>query len=92
MTNALKDGFPLFVDEQSLRSAIESVCAEFGRVTHLNILPPGRGQEKLQCICFVRLDSAAAEAALSSTLRVTKVDDGLAFFADVHEHWTGPIF
>lgn len=89
MNNALKNGFPPFLNEQSLRSAIELVCAEFGKVAHLRILPAKLGQN-LQCACFLRLDSAQAEAALKSKLHVVEVDASLAFFADVDETWTGP--
>jgi len=88
MKEALKSGFPPFKDEQSLRSAIESVCAEFGKVSSLEILPamPGSG---LHCACFVRLDSPAAEEELMSKLRVIKFGVSLHFFADVDEGWAG---
>jgi hypothetical protein len=85
---ALKDGFPPFLNEQSLRLAIESVCAKFGRVTHLEILPSKFGPN-LQCACFVRRDSAAAQTALRSMLDVAEFDATLAFIADVEERWAG---
>lgn len=91
MTNALRNGFPRFPDEQSLRSAIESVCTEFGRVTSLKIIPatsaPGPG---LHCACFLRLDSAEAGSKLKSTLDVIDFGADIAFFADVDERWSGP--
>jgi len=89
MTNALKNGFLPFLNEQGLRSAIESVCAEFGDVKYLEILPAKLGPN-LQCACFLRLDSAAAHVALRSKLNVIEFDANLAFFADVDERWTGP--
>ena len=88
MNDALKIGFPPFTDEQSLRSAIESVCAKFGRVTSLRILPATR-DEGLQCACLLRLDSPAAELALKSSLHVGKFHPDIAFMADVGEAWTG---
>jgi hypothetical protein len=88
MINALRDGFSPFLNEQSLRSAIESVCAKFGRVTFLEILPAKLGPN-LQCACFLRLDSAAAHIALRSKLNAIEFDANLAFFADVDERWTG---
>jgi hypothetical protein len=89
MTKALKDGFPPFQDERSLRSAIESVCARFGRVAHLELLPATR-RPNLQCACFVRLDSEAAQNALRSKLHVIEFDGTLGFFAELDETWTGP--
>ena len=89
MNNALKRDFPPFRDEQSLRSAIESICARFGRVKHLDILPASLGSNG-DCVCLLRLGSAAAEAKLKSKLHVTEFDGDLQFFADVDPRWTGP--
>ena len=89
MTEALGDGCGLFLNEQSLRAAILSVCTKFGRVKDLEILPAKFGPD-LQCACFLRLDPAAAHIALRSTLNVVEIDAKLAFFADVDEGWTGP--
>jgi hypothetical protein len=89
MHNALEQRFPPFLNEQSLRSAIESVCADFGEVTYLKILPASGGAN-FHCACFLRLDSAAAEAALKSKLHVIEFAGDLHFFADVNEKWTGP--
>jgi hypothetical protein len=88
MNSALKNGFPPFLNEQSLRSAIESVCAEFGKVTHLRLVLVHQGPQ-LQCGCLMRLDSEAAEAALEQKLKVTRVASDLHFFADVDEKWAG---
>ena len=88
MTKALKDGYPPFLDEQSLRSAIESVCAEFGKLTYLEILPAKFGPN-LRCACLLRLDSAAAHTALRSKHDVADIDNTLCFFAEVDEKWTG---
>ncbi len=89
MIDALKDRFPPFRDQRSLKLAIESVCAEFGNVASLKILPasPAVG---LQCICFLRLDSAAAETALKSRLQVIEFGEELLFFVEVDDAWTGP--
>ncbi len=92
MNNALRSGFPPFLDEQSLRTAIESVCAQFGRVAFLTIHPatraPGSG---LHCACFLRLDPADAAVKLKSKLDVIYFGADIAFLADVDERWTGPI-
>jgi hypothetical protein len=91
MNRALKRGFPPFETEQSLRSAIESVCAAFGNVAKLTIYParrdPGSG---LQCPCFLRLNTLQAEAELKSRLKVFEFGDELAFLVDVDEEkWKG---
>lgn len=88
MTDALINGFPPFLHEQSLRSAIKSVCAKFGKVTYLDILPASR-TPNLHCACFLRLDSAAAEDKLKLNLHVIQYAGDLHFMADVDERWTG---
>jgi hypothetical protein len=89
MNDALKISFPPFTDEQSLRSAIESVCAGFGSVKSLRILPAAR-DEALQCACLLRLDSPAAERALKARLYVGEFHPDIVFMADVDEAWAGP--
>ena len=92
MNQALKSGFAPFVDEPSLRAAIESICARFGRVTSLKIQPatrkPGAG---LHCACFLRLEPAEAAVRLKAALNVIYFGPDLAFFADVDENWSGPL-
>lgn len=88
MNQLLKSRFPLFKDEVSLRAAIESVCAEFGTVTHLRVLP-ARDKDGLRCACLMRLDCAAAEARLKAKLHVFDLGSEIAFFADVDDAWTG---
>jgi hypothetical protein len=88
MNDALKKNFPPFTDEQSLRSAIETVCAKFGSVKSLRILPATRG-EGLQCACLLRLDSPAAQLAVKSSLYVGEFHPDIVFLADVGENWTG---
>ncbi len=90
MNKALKDGFPPFLNEQDLRLAIESVCAKYGNVTRLRILPVKVGQIR-HCSCFLRLDSEAAEAELRSDHEVTRFAGDLHFIADVDERWTGSV-
>jgi hypothetical protein len=89
MNNALTTRFSPFLDEPSLRFAIELICAEFGRVTYLNILPASR-RSKLSCACFLRLDSPTAEKKLKLKLDVIEQAGYLRFDADVDEKWTGP--
>ena len=87
MKNALKSGFPAFLNERDLRSAIESVCAEFGKVTYLEMLPVTRVTPR-QCLCFLRLDTAAAEDELRRKLHIKRFAGDLYFFVDVDDKWT----
>lgn len=88
MRNALKQGFPPFLDKTALRSAIESVCAQFGKVAYLDILP-AKLRPNLQCACVLVLDSDAAQSALKRVLDVIDFDGKAWFFVDVHEDWIG---
>lgn len=88
MTEALRNGFPLFLNEKSMRSAIEAICADFGKVKYLNILPAMRGTS-LHCACSLRLDSAQADAALKARFQVMEHAGELHFMVDVDERWTG---
>jgi hypothetical protein len=88
MTDALRNGFRLFMNEQSMRAAIASICAEFGKVKQLNILPATRGSS-LHCACSLRLDSAAAQAALKTKYQLAEYAGELHFMAEVDERWTG---
>jgi len=89
MNNALECGFPPSLNEQSLRLAIESVCAKFGRVRNLKIVPASRRLD-FQCVCLLQLASAAAQAASKSKLQVAEFEPNLAFFADVDGKCTCP--
>lgn len=89
MTDILRNRFPLFLNEKSLKLAVESICADFGKVRHLAILPAMRGSS-LHCPCSVRLESTAAAAALKSKFEVMEYAGELHFMADVDERWTGP--
>ena len=83
MNNALKEGFPLFESEASLRAAIESICSKFGNIKSLTILPPIDGQGVPQCACFLKLENQAAEMALRANLQVFSFGSDLGFYADV---------
>ena len=82
-----RSGFAPFLDERSLEAAIESVCTAFGRITYLKILPPRRGSG-LRCGCYLRLDSAAAEAAIRSKFGLSEYAGTIQFFAEVDERWS----
>lgn len=89
MHNALKNGFPPLLNEQSLKAAIASVCAEFGNVTSLTILPAAKSVG-LQCTCILKLESPEAQAKLKSKLDVIDFGADILFFVEVDDNWTGP--
>jgi hypothetical protein len=62
MHGALKNAFPPFTNGSELSAAIESLCAEFGKVGRKEFVP-ARTSSGIYCACFLRLDSTAAEEA-----------------------------
>lgn len=92
MNNALKNGFPPFPNEQSLRSATEFVCAEYGRVKSLRIFPVSLDHRAgcPVCLCLLQLEPKAAQSALRLELKLSTFGSDLAFIADVDKNWVGP--
>lgn len=91
MNHALKNGYPPFQDEESLRYAIDLVCAKYGKVKSLRIFPASRDSrgEGRNCLCMLQLDPPQAQAALRTELKVSTIGVELAFVADVDRIWTG---
>lgn len=91
MNHALKNGFPPFKDEQSLRSAIDLVCAKYGKVKSLRIFPASQGGQGggRNCLCMLQLDPAQGQAALQLDFKVSTFGSDLAFVADVDDTWIG---
>jgi hypothetical protein len=87
MYNALKARFPSFQNEQDLRLAIESICAEFGKIARLNIISTTQGTRR-QCVCFLRLDSEDAEQKLRQKYQTNAFASDLFFIVDVDENWS----
>ena len=92
MNQALRSGFRPFQDEETLRYAIDMVCAKYGKVKSLQMYPASRDARGggLQCRCLLQLESPEAQAALCLELKVITYGSDLAFVADVDEKWTGP--
>ena len=89
MRNALNARFPPFKSEEQLRSAIESICAKFGAMRNLRILPASREspEDRPRCLCFLELESLEAESALRLELEVEQYGTNLAFVADVDDEY-----
>jgi len=89
MRDALKNGYAPFVNDGDLRSAIESICSEFGSVADLKILPASLDMPP-QCLCFLRLDSPTGESELLRRMQLMRLGGDIYFTAEVAEEWSGP--
>ena len=69
-------------DAASLRSALGELCAEFGKVKHLDILTMSE-DDRRRALCFVRLESAAQESALMNTFGVPRFGEDLVVIVDL---------
>lgn len=69
-------------DTASLSCAINELCAEFGKVTYLDVLTMAE-TEKRWALCFLRLESAAQERELMSALDVPRFGDDLVMIVDL---------
>jgi len=69
-------------DAASLRTAVSALCAEFGKPTRIDILTMAEA-EKRQALCFLRLESAAQERELMTTLGVPRFGDDLLVVVDL---------
>jgi len=69
-------------DADSLRSAVGELCAEFGRVTRIDILTMAEA-EKRRALCFVRLESEAQEQRLMASLGVSRFGNDVLVIVDL---------
>ena len=69
-------------DAASLRFAVNAFCAEFGRVTHIDILTMAEA-EKRQALCFLRLESEAQERQMMTACGATRFGDDLLVIVDL---------
>lgn len=76
-------------DAASLRSAIGELCAEFGKVTFMDVLTMAEA-EKRWALCFLRLESTAQEHALMSALDVPRFGEDLVVIVDLAERPPAP--
>ena len=69
-------------DVSSLRSAVSEVCAEFGRVTKIDVFTMTEA-ERRRALCFLRLESAAQEHKLMSDLGAARFGEDLLVIVDL---------
>jgi hypothetical protein len=66
----------------SLRSALAEVCAEFGKVTKIDVFTMTEA-EKRRALCFLRLESAAHEQQLMADLGAARFGEDLLVIVDL---------
>ena len=69
-------------DADSLRSAVGELCAEFGKVTRIDILTMAEA-DKRQALCFLRLESEAQEMRLMASLGASRFGEDVLVVVDV---------
>ncbi len=69
-------------DAASLRSAVRGLCAAFGKVTSIDILTMAEHQKR-QALCFLRLESAAQESQLMSSLGALRFGSDVLVIVDL---------
>lgn len=69
-------------DASGLRSAVSQLCAEFGRVTQIDILTMAEAQNR-QALCLLRMESAEQERILMDRLGVSRFGDDLLVIVDL---------
>ena len=69
-------------DTASLRSALQELCAEFGKVTRIDVLTIAKAEKRL-VLCFVRLESVAQEQELIAALGASRSGDDVLIVVDL---------
>lgn len=69
-------------DTVSLRSAIGELCAEFGKLTHIDILTMAEASKR-RALCLLRLESEAQESRLMTQLGVGRFGDDVLVIVDL---------
>jgi hypothetical protein len=72
-------------DAASLRSALQELCTEFGKVTRIDVLTMAEA-EKRRALCFLRLESAEQESRLMSALGVNRFGEDVLVVVDMPPH------
>ena len=69
-------------DVTSLKSAVEKICTEFGKVTRIDVLTMAEA-EKRRALCFLRLESPAQEQQLMNALGLPRFGDDVLVVVDL---------
>ena len=69
-------------DAASLRTAVQELVSEFGKVTRIDVLTMAEA-EKRRALCFLRLESPAQEQQLIATLGASRFGDDVLIVVDL---------
>jgi hypothetical protein len=69
-------------DPDRLKAALRELCAEFGKVTSMDILTTSDA-EKRRALCFLRLESEAQEGRLMSSLGASRFGSEVLVVVDL---------
>jgi RNA recognition motif-containing protein len=69
-------------DPDRLRAELLELCAEFGKVTSINIMTMTEAEQR-RALCFLRLESQAQEIALMSNLGVSRFGNEVLVVVDL---------
>jgi hypothetical protein len=69
-------------DVGSLKSAVQGMCAEFGKLTRIDILTMAEA-EKRRALCFLQLESEAQERQLMASLGACRFGNDVLVIVDL---------
>jgi hypothetical protein len=69
-------------DASTLKSALQELCTEFGKVTHIDVLTMAEA-ERRRALCFLRLESPAQEQALMRSFGAPRFGDDVLIVIDL---------
>jgi hypothetical protein len=69
-------------DASTLKSAVQELCTEYGKVTHIDVLTMTEA-ERRRALCFLRLESSAQEQALMRSLGAPRFGDDVLIVVDL---------
>ena len=69
-------------DINSLKSAVQEICTEFGRVTHIDVMTTAEARKR-RALCFLRLESPAQERKLMNALGLPRFGDDVLVVVDL---------
>jgi hypothetical protein len=69
-------------DTDNLRSAVSALCAEFGKVTKIDVFTMTEAARR-RALCFLRLESAAQEQQLMADLGAARFGEDLLVIVDL---------
>ncbi len=68
-------------DAASLKSAVQTLCAEFGTLTRIDVMTIAQA-ERRRALCLLRLESAAHEQQLIISLGASRFGDDILMVVD----------